>query len=788
MTKLSVNRLFAYLADLLVDHPRWVFLLVALLSVVAVIGRYDPGLLVAQKPQRSSDRFFGPKERALQKGNEKQAEKLEGSKAKNSPNSSSPDSNSVTPVRVTLGDVILVAESPDFFTPAGAAAMREIVQSLESLPYIKEILWLDKAPQLNIFSLPEPLLPRGDASPTRFEAAKKRALKHPLVGGQLLSLDTQTMLLMVRVEWLFVTSDADVTTRLTEVASEVAQRYPEAKFAFRVTGNAPIRLMTAATNRANEIKYQLIGYSVVLAMAVFMFRGFSAVVIVALAPTVGVFWTMGVLRLLDLHDNPFNTVVLPILLSMVGFTDGVHMMTHIRRHRAAGMSGKEAARCCVRDVGLACFLTSLTTAIGFGSLALAHHQVVRDFGTCCVIGVGLAFVAVITIIPLTCLTRLGDHVAAGYSTNWLDKNLDRISSVIDWVLDRHRQIAGLAMAVTLVFTAIALTLRPDERRYSALPATSEAAAALQHIDHAFGGMETSSVDVVWSEKVAADSPEVAEVLAGMNQALLAEPLIGQPLSIINLLQALPGEGDPRDRMSLLELLPPPLKLAFYEPQNRYAKISFRVQDLGIAKYAKVFERLEQQAQTLAAKHPEFTIDLSGEAVWRWRHLFRVVSDLATSLGTASIIIFVVLGIAYRSVRIGLISVVPNIFPLCATGTAMVFLGENLALVSVCAFTICLGIAVDDTIHFLTRFQEEQKKTDDDRVAIRQAFMEVGTGMIMTTVVLVVGFSTSLMSDSRDHRVFALMGIMTIGTALFADLIFLPALLLAWKKRSPRNAT
>jgi len=154
-----------------------------------------------------------------------------------------------------------------------------------------------------------------------------------------------------------------------------------------------------------------------------------------------------------------------------------------------------------------------------------------------------------------------------------------------------------------------------------------------------------------------------------------------------------------------------------------------------------------------------------------------VVDLAVSLGTASLIIFVVLAVVYRSLRLGLISIIPNFFPLAITGTVLWVFGQSLEIVSVCAFTVCLGIAVDDTIHFLTRYREEEERSECRRQSIRKSFVGVGTALIMTTCVLIIGFSTALLSDARDHRIFAAMGIMTIGSALFADLIFLPALLL-----------
>ena len=166
-----------------------------------------------------------------------------------------------------------------------------------------------------------------------------------------------------------------------------------------------------------------------------------------------------------------------------------------------------------------------------------------------------------------------------------------------------------------------------------------------------------------------------------------------------------------------------------------------------------------------------------------RDRFQIVIDLATSLGTAVLIIFAVLAVVYKSLRIGLISLIPNLFPLAVSGLYLAVTGQALEIVTVCAFTVCLGIAVDDTIHFLTRYQEELEECADESVAIRKAFTGVGTALILTTIVLVTGFSTVLFSDSRDHYIFASMGMITLSAALFADLVFLPALLARFGSRA-----
>jgi len=210
-------------------------------------------------------------------------------------------------------------------------------------------------------------------------------------------------------------------------------------------------------------------------------------------------------------------------------------------------------------------------------------------------------------------------------------------------------------------------------------------------------------------------------------------------------------------------------------------VQFRIQDIGIAKYGPVFERVELALQQISKRHPKFSLRLDGDAVWRWRNIYQILTDLATSLGTASIVIWLILTIVYRSIRIGLISIVPNLFPLVATGAMLVFAGQYLELVTVCVFTICIGIAVDDTIHFLTRYVDELASGDEHRATIQRAFTGVGSALLMTTIVLVTGMMTAVFGDARDARLFGMMGSITIATALFADIVFLPALLSRFAK-------
>lgn len=678
----------------------------------------------------------------------------------------------------TNADAIIVVETPDLFSQAGWDAYQAIVADLEKLPFVDSVRNLDSVPSMNLFGLADPIFPRIPSTPERFQRAKERALAHPFLVGQMISADGQTTLLMVQFDFLMVQSDADCVQGLRETAERAAARFPNTKFTFTVTGRVPIVLSSVQGQDSDRLKYQLIGYSIIVVMSVILFRGISAVVIVTLASALGVFWTVGYSRYFDVDFNPLVNVILPVLVSLVGFTDGVHLMTTIRRLRAGGATGLEAAVEGIRQVGWACFLTSLTTAIGLGSLMLAEHRLVQEFGKCSLVGVGLTFVAVITCIPVACASPLGKRMHVGHENSLIEKHLSRISLLIDFVLKYKRTVSLAGIALLVVACAICSTLRPDQRVATTLPRSSEPALGMEKLDRAMGGLEFAQVDISWSDARKWDDPEVALFIGRVDEILSQESLLGHPLSIRKIASSLAGSPSAPDQMSLTALLPNQLRRSYYNPDEQTATVTFRVQDLGIAKYSAVFERVNAQLRVLEQEFPGFEAKLGGGAVWRWENLYQIVIDLLVSLGSAMVIIFVVLGLVYRSVTLGLISIVPNVFPLAVAGVYLAIVGQSLEIVTVCAFTVCLGIAVDDTIHFLTRYQEALKgdSQEERNRAIREAFTSVGTALIITTLVLVAGFSSVFLADSRDHIIFATMGTITLTVALFADLLILPALI------------
>lgn len=682
----------------------------------------------------------------------------------------------------------LVIDTDDVFTPENAAALRSIADKLAQLDIVADVTWLGGVPNLNLFSFGNPLLPDNNATRETFAEAKKRALEHPLIGGQLLSKDGRTLLMLVSFDWVYYTGDEDVSNRLIETAQNALDQHKDVDIHIGLTGEIPLYLAQRAAHERNHRKYQIIGYAMVAIVATLLFRSLAPILIVSTAAGLGIFWAIGFLHLFGQEINPLTGAILPLMLAMVGVSDGVHLMVHIRRARRDGLTRVESAGSAIEHVGLPCLLTSLTTAVGFGSLMLADSAFVRSFGQACALGVCISFFAVVMTIPLLSSTWMGRNLDRGQRRDVIGRSLQRYSGLVEWTIRRRRAITLVAVALTVLFAALATLLRPDSRYASALPTHAPAYQALAHCDETFGGIEFARIVVQWPETVKSDSPAILKAVADVETVLDDEPLLSNPVSLRGILRTFPGDQQYLDeRMSMIALMPPQVRQLFFDRATRQTQIQMRVQDVGIAQYEPVFRRIESKLDALSKKHAGFRFHLTGEPVVRGRNLYQIVVDLAASLSAAAVIILVIMALVYRSIRLGLIAVVPNMFPLAATATLLVLMGGSLEISGVCAFTVCLGIAVDDTIHFLSRYQYERKEHPAHE-AIRRTWVRVGTALLMTTIVMVSGFSTVLTSELPQQRVFAAMACVTIAAALVGDMIFLPAML-AWltTKETQRTA-
>jgi predicted RND superfamily exporter protein len=218
------------------------------------------------------------------------------------------------------------------------------------------------------------------------------------------------------------------------------------------------------------------------------------------------------------------------------------------------------------------------------------------------------------------------------------------------------------------------------------------------------------------------------------------------------------------------------------------RILLRVSDIGSRRVLAMTDLLRAEAEKIFAGTGA-QVRIAGEAYTASYGIDVFITDLAYSLVAAVLVIFVLMGAVFRSVRLGLISVLPNLGPLVLTAGYIGLRGYSLNVTNVVIFAIGLGLAVNDTIHFLTRFLEELAVHGELRTAILRAYRGAGRAIVLTTILLITGLAVLLTSDFVPSQRFAELVTVTLLGAIVGDLLLLPAMLmLFWKKEDAHGTS
>lgn len=671
--------------------------------------------------------------------------------------------NAFTSQLATL-PTLLVVESNDFFQVERIHALWETVADIERVQDAHGVLWVGSVPHVTLFGQ-QPVFPGLDADEDEVLSAKQRVTDHPLIKGQLLSEDGKTLLLGV-----FAWNEEAMQKCLREARNRLEPH----GMTVRITGRESLK---KARQREFENDHERILYTamaLIVGLALIIFRGLPAILVTCSGPGIGVLWTLGWLALLGEELNELTQIILPVMSMIIGFTDAVHIVVHVRQERVAGKNQKEAAETAMLHVGLACLLTSITTSIGFASLLIADAEIIQSFGRSSAIGVLVTFVAVVLVVPLLSGSWLGRNIHRGYERDVVGQNVQKLSWTMDGVVRHARLVTFLGVIATGALAIGAFSLQPDDRLAHRIPHDCEEWQAMEHCDKAFGGIRFLRVLIEWPESMPRE--EVWQLILDLEKRLDEEETLGRSLSVRHWLSVVPGVEGP-GKLGLTSFLPEEFRYEFWNAGKRQAQVVSRMQDLGMTVYRPVVDRLEADFREIEKQHPGIRLRVTGEAIVESLIVQRVVRELFHSLLLAAVVIFLVITVAFRSLRLGLLSIVPNIFPLAATASLRAaFFGTSLDISSALSFAICLGIAVDDTIHFLIRFQHEKECGHNTAEAIRRTFVTVGSALVMTTVVMVSGFGCVMTSHLPTHFLFASMAFTTIAAALVGDLLILPALL------------
>lgn len=672
----------------------------------------------------------------------------------------------------------IIATARDLFSPDSMADLRRLSIDINKISGIQSVHSITQRRLVAADAALRPLAQATKATLSQLSRARRRALEHPVFAGQFLSEDGNSALIKAElVQGLRSISQMEpVTESLWALTDRVSK---ETSLQVMMTGIPAIRVEGFNSVRAKSAIYTVLGAIAGLVMAVLLMRRVATVLLVCVASGAGAFWTVGTLGIIG-EQITVLTSVLPMLVLIIGLTDSVHLAFDIRQARGAGVSRTEATRGALRHLTMACLLTSVTTVVGFGSLCVTRIELIQRFGFSCALGCAITFISVIVVLPLLSSSRLGDFVlpprTVGNADRWIHNVLQhgvRLALRYRWMIT----VSALLLTVGLVI--VAMRLIPENEMSESLARNARSNVALREVDASFGGILPSFITVDWPEETNINSSKFREVLQRVHELCETNEVTNHPFSVFNLMQL---RKDGR-----FVRLPDDIVQSLIRPELRRAVVVTRTQDLGSSRLTAAFSELQQELQKLEDDSEGYQFRLTGSAVYATETVQVMISDLASSLGLATAIIFLTMSLACRSIRLGLICLLPNAIPLLITAAFLVCLDGKLRFSSVIVFSVCLGIAVDDTIHVVMRYLREIRECGNVEQAIQRSVSAVGSALVVTTAILIVGLAIPMTSDVPANRMFGALSCVAVFSALVADLVVLPAMLACFARR-PEIAT
>ncbi len=620
---------------------------------------------------------------------------------------------------------------------------------------------------------------------------RDRLLSEPIVVPGLLSVDGAYAGILVELNGNV--DDILLVKSLTDSVREIiASSQGDEGVNFKLGGIPALR--STVGDMILKEQLMLIALSILLMTSVLwvMFRSLYGVVIPLLAAAIPSLMLFGFMGHVGEPIGLLNQCYFS-LIPVIAIADAVHLVSRYREELSSGdPNEKEAAiRAAMVHVGAACMLTSTTTMVGFGSLGIASMPVLQSFGLYATVGIGFAFLILLVVVPLMLSLTIGRVSEEGAKTKGLSDSV--VSSFLVWVAElstsRPKSVLGVALLLSVVAGLFGSRVIIDNSLSNVAPVGVEVSETNSIINEHLGGIIGVYFDLegapgIFRQKEVIDSLfEVEEQLAsrpivravhGLGGAVAyGSEVLGGPRTV-------PSQ-DNIDRIfssSFSHLLSPVVG-----SDAERSVIFVRTEDPG----AIGFELSSSEFMTIvepALSQYDVEVSQTGTALVAYRGINGVAGELRNSLSVAFLMVTILIGLLFRSIRVAAICIIPNALPLLFGFGFMGLVGLKLEPPTAVVFTVALGIAVDDSIHLLARYREELKGGAGVVGATKLSVVRAGAAVTVTTVLLAGGFGINTLSSFPGTWSIGALGSVVIITAWLCDLFVLPPLLVLFAEDSP----
>ncbi len=519
-----------------------------------------------------------------------------------------------------------------------------------------------------------------------------------------------------------------------------------------------------------------------------LYRNIYLVFITLCSITLALLLFMGLLSVLGREMDAMSALY-PVLMLIVGTSDVIHILSKYLDEIRQGKKISTALETTIKQIGLATLFTSATTAIGFLSLITSRIGPVRDFGINAAIGVVVAYITII-FFTTALLTYLSPKKLKTHAKTF--KMWDNVALWFYRISKHHLSIFYIAI-LSLTFCAYGISkVTTDYKTESSLPLGKKVTEDFQFFEKNYSGYR--SVEYVLIKK---EGSEILD-LDGIKTVDLISKKINTHESIENVTSISTVVASVSDYLPTVftqstewidvSMVPfykaaiSAMPIVLINKNEDKTRISTQIKDIGAYKI-KLFTNDVAKWATHHIDTTTYALLYTGTGLIIDKNALYVREGLLKGLAFALLIIGVLMGFLFKSMKMVLISFVPNVIPLFIVGAILGYTGIPLEPVTSIIFVVVFGIAVDDTIHFLSKYRLALHSSMSIEESIKVSFQESGKAILFTTTVLFFGFMVMLFSYNPASVIVGGLISITLFTAVFADLIILPMLLRVFNVRT-----
>jgi predicted RND superfamily exporter protein len=703
------------------------------------------------------------------------------------------------------GNLIVVGVKNDaFFTPKAFAAWNKLMAEIKAqkevdlVVSISDLKKLQKNDSLQSFEL----LPFVDnqkiTSQNYLNSIKKDLFQNmPFYEGLLFNKKNGTIRSAIYLDKKIVNTARRKDYIVNDFIPKVEAFEKETGIDLRVSGMPYIRTLNAMSI-LNEISL-FIGVSLLLTSLIFFFffRSFRATLIAILIVIIGVMWTFGLLGLFN-YQITVLTAIVPTLVIVIGIPNCIFLTNKYQQEYVAHGNKARALQRVITKVGTATLMTNLTTAAGFATFIITNSELLKEFGIISSLSIVALFFLCLIIIPIyysyqpVPKEKHLKHLSLNYTKvfmAWIEK----------MVKYNRRHVYLVAIFLFLISTIGAFKIKTSGSLIEDMPKNTGFYQDILFFEKEFEGIMPLEITVDTERKKGVMKLSTLRKMDELQKTIEEIPELSKPISILNLVKYSKQayyNGNPeyyelptsQEQSFILGYAKNATKntqnnimKSYVDSTGQVARITTFMRDIGTGNMAKIENTLWTKINTIFPSD-RYKVVMTGKALVFEKGTKYLLNNLLMSLLFAVFLISLLMVFMFRSFKMVVVSLIPNLLPLMITAGLMGYFGIPLKPSTILVFSIAFGLSVDDTIHFLAQYRQELTRNNwKIKRSVFATIRESGLSMFYTSVVLFSGFSVFMLSDFGGTVALGGLIAITLAFGMLSNLMLLPCLVLTLNK-------